>query len=136
MGRFETKWLSRPENLAALANLPGQWMSSTMILGGRRVCTLSIPSRDLLSLSRDIEARNARHRPRRFRRWNPVADRPPARAASSGMGAMEKMQQATPEVRSDAGRSTGFGAVNWRHSPAHTQHAICGCASYPKGRSL
>jgi hypothetical protein len=24
MGRFETKWLSRPENLAALADLPGQ----------------------------------------------------------------------------------------------------------------
>ena len=27
MGRFETKWLSRPENLAALADLPGQWIS-------------------------------------------------------------------------------------------------------------
>src|SRR3954465_13797469 len=26
MGRFETKWLSRPENLTALANLPGQWI--------------------------------------------------------------------------------------------------------------
>jgi hypothetical protein len=26
MGRFETKWLSQPENLAALANLPGQWI--------------------------------------------------------------------------------------------------------------
>jgi hypothetical protein len=26
MGRFETKWLSRPENLAALAGLPGQWI--------------------------------------------------------------------------------------------------------------
>jgi hypothetical protein len=26
MGRFETKWLSRPENLAALADLPGQWV--------------------------------------------------------------------------------------------------------------
>ena len=25
-GRFETKWLSRPENLAALADLPGQWI--------------------------------------------------------------------------------------------------------------
>src|SRR6476469_8115717 len=25
MGRFETKWLSRPENLAALADLSGQW---------------------------------------------------------------------------------------------------------------
>src|SRR3954447_11171133 len=26
MGRFETKWLYRPENLAALADLPGQWI--------------------------------------------------------------------------------------------------------------
>ncbi len=26
MGRFETKWLSRPESLAALADLPGQWI--------------------------------------------------------------------------------------------------------------
>src|SRR5712675_3008252 len=25
MGRFETEWLVRPENLAALADLPGQW---------------------------------------------------------------------------------------------------------------
>ena len=29
MGRFETKWLSRPENLAALADLPGRWSSAT-----------------------------------------------------------------------------------------------------------
>jgi hypothetical protein len=26
MGRFETKWLSRPENLAALVDLPSQWI--------------------------------------------------------------------------------------------------------------
>src|SRR4051795_3126887 len=26
MGRFERKWLSRPENLAALADLPGRWI--------------------------------------------------------------------------------------------------------------
>src|SRR4051812_9209387 len=26
MGRFETKWLSRPENPAALADLPGEWI--------------------------------------------------------------------------------------------------------------
>jgi hypothetical protein len=26
MGRFETKWRSRPENLVALADLPGQWI--------------------------------------------------------------------------------------------------------------
>jgi hypothetical protein len=28
MGRFETEWLTRPENLAALANLSGQWIDS------------------------------------------------------------------------------------------------------------
>ena len=28
MGRFETKWLSRPENLAALADLPGRWIDT------------------------------------------------------------------------------------------------------------
>jgi Transposase DDE domain group 1 len=28
MGRFETKWLCRPENLAALADLPGQWIDT------------------------------------------------------------------------------------------------------------
>jgi hypothetical protein len=27
MGCFETKWLSRPENFAALADLPGQWIN-------------------------------------------------------------------------------------------------------------
>jgi hypothetical protein len=27
MGRFETEWLAGPENLAALADLPGQWRS-------------------------------------------------------------------------------------------------------------
>jgi hypothetical protein len=26
MGRFETKWLSRPENPTALVDLPGQWI--------------------------------------------------------------------------------------------------------------
>jgi hypothetical protein len=34
MGRFETKWLSRPENLAALADLPGQWIDK---VHGRRL---------------------------------------------------------------------------------------------------
>src|ERR1700681_540070 len=28
MGRFETQWLTRPENLAALADLPGQWIDN------------------------------------------------------------------------------------------------------------
>jgi hypothetical protein len=33
MGRFETKWLSRPENLVVLADLPGQWINK---VHGRR----------------------------------------------------------------------------------------------------
>jgi hypothetical protein len=28
MGRFETEWLTRPENLATLADLPGQWIDT------------------------------------------------------------------------------------------------------------
>jgi hypothetical protein len=28
MGRFETQWLARPENLAALVDLPGQWIDA------------------------------------------------------------------------------------------------------------
>jgi hypothetical protein len=28
MGRFETEWLTRPANLAALADLPGQWIEA------------------------------------------------------------------------------------------------------------
>jgi hypothetical protein len=32
MGRFETKWLSRPENLAALVDLPGQWIDNAVRL--------------------------------------------------------------------------------------------------------
>jgi hypothetical protein len=28
MGRFETEWLAAPENLAALADLPGQWIDA------------------------------------------------------------------------------------------------------------
>src|SRR6202043_3100792 len=28
MVRFETEWLARPENLAALANLPGRWIDT------------------------------------------------------------------------------------------------------------
>src|SRR5258707_7946177 len=28
MGRFETEWLARPENLASLADLPGDWIDT------------------------------------------------------------------------------------------------------------
>jgi hypothetical protein len=28
MGRFETEWLARPENLVALAKLSGQWIDT------------------------------------------------------------------------------------------------------------
>src|SRR4051812_12272816 len=31
MGRFESKWLSRPENLTALTDLPGQWIDKTRL---------------------------------------------------------------------------------------------------------
>jgi hypothetical protein len=35
MGRFETKWLRQPENLAALADLPGQWKDRYIVVARR-----------------------------------------------------------------------------------------------------
>jgi hypothetical protein len=40
MGRFETKWLSRPENLAALADLPGQWIDKVHRRRGPKIVIL------------------------------------------------------------------------------------------------
>jgi hypothetical protein len=44
MGRFETKWLSRPENLAALADLPGQWINKVHQRRPPRIVVLDIDS--------------------------------------------------------------------------------------------
>src|SRR5436190_17378827 len=42
MGRFETKWLSRPENLAALAELPGKWIDKVHQRRSPRIVVLDI----------------------------------------------------------------------------------------------
>ena len=44
MGRFETKWLSRPENLAALADLPGQWIDKVRRRRGLKTVILDMDS--------------------------------------------------------------------------------------------
>src|SRR5512133_1705761 len=44
MGRFETKWLSRPENLAALAELPGKWIDKVHQRRPPRMVVLDIDS--------------------------------------------------------------------------------------------
>jgi hypothetical protein len=44
MGRFETKWLSRPENLAALAALPGQWIDKVHQRPPPRIIVLDMDS--------------------------------------------------------------------------------------------
>ena len=44
MGRFETKWLSRPENLAALADLPGQWIDKVRRRRGPKAIILDMDS--------------------------------------------------------------------------------------------
>jgi hypothetical protein len=44
MGRFETKWLSRPENLAALADLPGQWIDKAQQRRPPRIIMLDMDS--------------------------------------------------------------------------------------------
>jgi hypothetical protein len=44
MGRFETKWLSRPENLAALTDLPGQWIDKVHQRRPPRIVVLDMDS--------------------------------------------------------------------------------------------
>jgi hypothetical protein len=44
MGRFETKWLSRPENLAALADLPGRWIDKVHQRRPPRISVLDMDS--------------------------------------------------------------------------------------------
>jgi Transposase DDE domain group 1 len=44
MGRFETRWLSRPENLTALADLPGQWIDKVRRRRGPKTVILDMDS--------------------------------------------------------------------------------------------
>jgi hypothetical protein len=44
MGRFETEWLTRPENLAALADLPGQWIDTVHKRRPPRIIVLDMDS--------------------------------------------------------------------------------------------
>ena len=44
MGRFETKWLCRPENLFALADLPGQWIDKVHQRRPPRIVVLDMDS--------------------------------------------------------------------------------------------
>jgi len=44
MDRFETRWLSRPENLAALADLPGRWIDKVHRRCPPRVIVLDMDS--------------------------------------------------------------------------------------------
>jgi DDE family transposase len=44
MGRFETKWLSRPENLTALADLSGQWIEKVRRRQGPKTIILDMDS--------------------------------------------------------------------------------------------
>ena len=44
MGRFETKWLGRPENLAALADLSGHWIDKVHQRRPPRIIVLDMDS--------------------------------------------------------------------------------------------
>src|SRR5215471_13551843 len=44
MGRFETKWLSRPENLAPLTDMPGLWIDKVQQRQPSRIIVLDMDS--------------------------------------------------------------------------------------------
>jgi hypothetical protein len=47
MGRFETKWLSRPENLAALGDLPDQWIDAVHQRRQPKIIVLDMDSSEI-----------------------------------------------------------------------------------------
>ena len=49
MGRFETERLAQPENLAALADLPGQWIDTVHRRRSARIIVLDIDSSESLT---------------------------------------------------------------------------------------
>ena len=49
MGRFETKWLSRPENLAALIDLPGRWIDRVRRRRSSKTIILDMDSSESLT---------------------------------------------------------------------------------------
>jgi DNA replication protein DnaC len=55
MGRFETKWLSRPENLVALVDLPGRWIDKVQHRRAPRIVVLDIDSGESLASVEDID---------------------------------------------------------------------------------
>src|ERR1700724_291177 len=44
MGRFETAWLTRPQNLAALINLPGRWIDKVHARRPPKIIVLDMDS--------------------------------------------------------------------------------------------
>jgi hypothetical protein len=49
MGRFETKWLNQPQNLTALANLPGQWVDKVHQRRPPKIIVLDMDSSETLT---------------------------------------------------------------------------------------
>jgi len=69
MGRFETEWLARPENLAALADLPGLWIEKVHTRRPPRVIVLDMDSSESPTYgTQEGSAYNPPVRPARFYR--------------------------------------------------------------------
>jgi hypothetical protein len=60
-GRFETRWLSRPENLAVLADLPGQWIDKVHVRRPPRIVVLDTDSSESPTYGKQEGAAYNRH---------------------------------------------------------------------------
>src|SRR6267378_3487522 len=61
MGRFETEWLAGPENLAALADLPGQWIDAVHKRRQPRVVVLDMDSSESPTYGAQEGSAKSRH---------------------------------------------------------------------------
>jgi Transposase DDE domain group 1 len=121
MGRFETKWLSRPENLGALADLPGQWIDKVHQRRLPKIIVLDMDSSESPDLRR--AGRNRLQRPFRLHLLSPTIRVQPVRRCRAMRPAIRQRAQ-----RRRLARSPG---TSNRALPGHREASL-----FPRRRGL
>jgi len=114
MGRFETEWLVRPENLAGLADLPGRWIDAVHQRRQPRVIVLDTDSSE--SPTYGEQEGSAYKRPFRLQLLPPAVRVQPTRRCGAVCPAVRKR----PQRRSLAERAGAGG----RPLPGHREAPV------------
>jgi hypothetical protein len=91
MGRFETEWLTRPENLAALTDLPGRWIDKVHTRRPPKIIVLDMDSSE--SPTYGAQGRQRLQRPFRLHLLPPALCVQPTRRSGAVLSAVGQRPQ-------------------------------------------